>query len=119
MEAFCGLTLRRLDLLYSLSLGLKGYSGSMTDVLLQDAMGGHRVVLRMILENTVMILAPQLKVALQLSPRRGSQRGCACLGYWLLTPFILRARVGCHLVLMLNYRGALRWAQGIAVVVMA
>ena len=94
VEAFDGLTLQRLDLSYALSLGLKGYSGSMAEVLLQDAMGGHRVVLMMILEKTIMILAPQSKVALQLSPRRSSQRGCACLGYWLLTPSTLRARVG-------------------------
>ena len=75
MEAFCGLTLRRLDLLYSLSLGLKGYSGSMADVLLQDAMGGHHVVLRVILEDVILILAPQLKVALQLWLGRGDVGG--------------------------------------------
>ena len=40
VEAFDGLALQRLDLLYALSLGLKGYSGSMADVLLQGAMGG-------------------------------------------------------------------------------
>ena len=75
MEAFDGLALQRLDLLYALSLDLKGCSGSMADVLLQDAMGDHHVVLRVILEDAILILAPQLKVALQLWLRRGDAGG--------------------------------------------